>query len=92
MRYAQPHELKENVVPVLSGSYIVVTYGEITSRAIVEVARSANAGTVVRELLSEVDVPPGAIEWKRSGIRTSSTRLKDSVASAVKRVKKAKAG
>lgn len=108
MRYAQPHELTENVVPVLqlhltakqfaelfpvrtvaldplaapepskaaliqlrSGSYIVVTYGEITHRVIVEVAQSADAENVIRELLREVVVPDTAIEWKRKDLRSS---------------------
>ena len=110
MRYAQPHELTENVVPVLqlhlsakqfaelfpvrtvaldplsapepskaaliqlrSGSYIVVTYGEITHRVIVEVAQSADAENVIRELLREVVVPAAAIEWKRKDLRNSFT-------------------
>src|SRR5262245_24521382 len=100
MRYAQPNELTEDVVPVLqlrlsdqafdtlfpvktvnlaplaapepsrgalirldSGSYVVVTYGQVTHRALVEVPGSADAPNVVQELLSEIDMPTSAIEW-----------------------------
>ena len=55
-----------------SGSYVVVTYGEITQRALVEVPGSADAPNVVRELLSEVDVPSTAIEWNRYDVQPST--------------------
>lgn len=108
MRYAQPHELREGVVPVLqlrlsdrqfeemfpvrtvdldplaaaepsraalvrleSGSYLVVTYGEVSHRAVVEVPQSSNPSNVVRELLSEVNVPTSAIEWRRDDTQSA---------------------
>ncbi|MEK6373499.1 MAG: hypothetical protein AABO58_12475 [Acidobacteriota bacterium] len=111
MRYAQPHELKGNVVPVLqlhlsekqfermfpvrtvgidalaaaepskgalirleSGSYVVVTYGEITHRVTVEVPQNADARTVVRELFEEVDIPGSAIEWIRENVKPRPRR------------------
>jgi hypothetical protein len=130
MRYAQPHELKGNVVPVLqlhlsekqfehmfpvrtvgidalaaaepskgalirleSGSYVVVTYGEITHRVTVEVPQDADARTVVRELFAEVDVPGSAIEWNRENVKPRPRRRPKAVDRPEKRpTKTAKRG
>jgi hypothetical protein len=117
MRYAQPSELTEGVIPVLqlrlsdrqfaemfpirtvdldplasaepskaalvrldSGSYLVVTYGEVSHRAVVEVPRSANPSNVVRELLSEVAMPASAIEWTRDDVLTAAHRPRKAAA------------
>lgn len=119
MRYAQPSELTENVVPVLqlrlserqfdamfpvktvdldplaapepsrgaliqldSGSYVVVTYGEVTHLAVVEVPRSAHAPKVIRELFSEIDVPSSVIEWNVVGVKPPAKRLRRAAATA----------
>jgi hypothetical protein len=124
MRYAKPHELTENVVPVLqlrlserqfdamfpvktvdldplaapepsraalirldSGSYVVVTYGEVTHRAVVEVPRSADATNVVRELFSEVDVPSGVIEWNVVDVKPAAKKLRTAAATKVKQAR-----
>lgn len=125
MRYAQPHELRESVVPVLqlrlsnrqfaemfpvrtvnldplasaepsraalvrldSGSYLVVTYGEVSHRAVVEVPRSADPSNVVRELLSEVTVPASAIEWKRDDVLTAAQKPRKVAASKLQNARK----
>src|SRR5947209_20608103 len=65
---AAPEPSRGALIRLDSGSYIVVTYGEETQRAIIEVAQSANPSHVVSELLSEVSVSRSAIEWRRDSL------------------------
>jgi hypothetical protein len=76
------------LVRLNSGSYLVITYGEVSHRAVVEVPRSADPSVVVRELLSEVTMPASAIEWKREDVLPPAQMPRSAAASKVQSARK----